>query len=69
MTIRAAVLLCVLSISIQADTLILRDGRRVSGRWWATDGSVISFLVNDHLERYSRSDVLEVVFSDERSAN
>jgi hypothetical protein len=66
---RPAVLLFVLCISIRADTLILRDGRRISGRWWATDGSVISFLVDDHLERYSRSDVLEVVFSDERTAN
>jgi hypothetical protein len=41
----------------------------VKGRWWATDGNVISFLVIDHLERYSRSEVSEVVFGDEGTAN
>jgi len=69
MTMRSTVLLLVLCVSAHADTLILRDGTRVTGRWWATDGSVISFLVNDHLVRYSRSDVLEVVFGAEPAAN
>lgn len=69
MTMRSAALLFVLCVSVHADTLILRIGKRISGRWWATDGSVISFLVNNRLEHYSRSEVLEVVFSDERSAN
>ena len=56
MTMRSTVLLLVLCVSAHADTLILRDGTRVTGRWWATDGSVISFLVNDRLVRYSRSE-------------
>lgn len=69
MTMRSIVLLFAFSLCVHADTLILRNGKRVTGRWWATDGSVISFLVNDHLERYSQSEVLEVVFDDERSVN
>lgn len=69
MTTRSTVLLFVLSLCVHADTLILRNGKRITGRWWATDGTVISFLVNDHLERYSQSEVLEVVFDDQRSAN
>jgi hypothetical protein len=64
MTIRSTVLVIMLCLSVHADTLVLRNGRRVPGRWWATDGSVISFLVNDHLEWYSRSEVLEVVFGE-----
>jgi hypothetical protein len=66
---RSTILFLVLCVSAYADTLILRNGTRVKGRWWATDGKVISFLVNDHLERYSRSEVSEVVFGDERTAN
>ena len=62
---RSAILLIVLTVAGHADTLILRNGMRVKGRWWATDATLISFLVNDHLERYSRSEVLEVVFGNE----
>jgi hypothetical protein len=69
MTIRSSLLLLVLSVSAHADTLILRNGTRVTGRWWATDASLISFLVNDHLERYSRSEVSEVVFGAEPAAS
>jgi hypothetical protein len=66
---RSTILFLVLCVSARADTLILRNGTRVKGRWWATDGNVISFLVNDHLQRYSRSEVSEVVFGDEGTAN
>lgn len=69
MTLRSTVLLIVLGVSAHADTLILRNGTRVTGRWWATDGKVISFLVNRQLERYAQSEVLEVVFGDEPPAN
>jgi hypothetical protein len=62
MTVRSGVLLLVLWVSAQADTLILRNGTRVTGRWWACDADVISFLVNNHLGQYSRADVSEVVF-------
>jgi hypothetical protein len=66
MTARSTVLLFMFSVLVHADTLILRNGDRVNGRWWATDGNVISFVVNDRLERYPRSEVLEVQFSDDR---
>jgi hypothetical protein len=69
MTLRSTVLLILLGVSAHADTLILRNGTRVTGRWWATDGKVISFLVNRQLERYAQSEVLEVVFGDEPPAN
>ena len=68
MRTRSALLLILLSVSAHGDTLILRNGMRVTGRWWATDGNVISFLVNSHLEHYSRSDVVEVVFGNEPPA-
>ena len=66
MTARSAVLLLLFSVSLRADTLILRNGTRVAGRWWAFDGSEISFLVNNRLERYQRSEVVEVQFNDDR---
>jgi hypothetical protein len=62
MTIRSCVLLLALCASGYADTLILRSGTRVTGRWWAADADVISFLVNSQLEQYPRADVSEVVF-------
>jgi hypothetical protein len=69
MTMRAALLLILLGMSAYGDTLILRNGTRVTGRWFATDGNVISFLVNNRRERYSRSEVAEVVFGNQPSAN
>ena len=68
MTARFSVVLLLLGLTAHADTLVLRNGTRVSGRWWAADAKVVSFLVNDHLEFYPRSDVSEVLFSDPASA-
>jgi hypothetical protein len=64
MTMRSFVLLFTVWASADADKLILRNGTRVPGRWWATDDKAISFLVNDRLEWYSRPDVSEVIFGD-----
>jgi hypothetical protein len=61
-TMRSIFLLFVLFASAQADTLILRNGARVTGRWWASDADVINFLVNGRLEQYPRPEVAEVVF-------
>jgi hypothetical protein len=66
---RSTILLIVLSVAAHADTLVLRNGTRVKGRWWATDGKLISFLVKDHLEQFSRLEVSAVEFGDERTAD
>ena len=67
MRVRSILLILVLCVSAHADTLVLRNGMRVTGRWWATDGTLISFLVNNRLERYARSEVLEVIFGPDPS--
>ena len=62
MIVRSAALLLLLWLSARADTLILRNGTRITGRWWAIDNDVITFLVNDRLERYPRQEASEVIF-------
>src|ERR1051326_3764433 len=64
MTARASVLLLCLLVEGQADTLILKDGTKVSGRWWSIDASQVHFLVNNQLEHYSRADLSAVTFGD-----
>lgn len=46
----------------QPNSLILRDGTRVTGRWWSLDAGYVHFLVNNQLQHYSRSDVVAVTF-------
>ena len=46
----------------QADTLILKDGTHVTGRWWSIDASHVHLLVNNQLQHYPRPDVLAVTF-------
>lgn len=65
MTARSIAILFLLAALAHADTLVLRNGMRIKGRWWATDGKVISFLVNNRLESYSKTEVVEIVFGDE----
>jgi hypothetical protein len=69
MTARFSVLLLVLGVKAHADTLVLRNGTRVSGKWWAADAKAVSFFVNDHLEFYPRTDVSEVVFGERTASN
>jgi len=64
MTARATVLVFALLLSAQADTLILKDGTRVTGRWWAVDAGHVHFLVDNQLQHYPRSDVSAVTFGD-----
>jgi hypothetical protein len=45
-------------------TLILKDGTRVTGKWWAIDAGQIHFLVNNQLQHYARSQVLAVTSGD-----
>jgi len=69
MTARFSVVLLLLSLIAHADTLVLRNGTQISGRWWATDAKVVSFLVKDHLEFYPRPDVSEVLFGESKTPN
>jgi hypothetical protein len=64
MTLRVPVLFFLLPFLAPADTLVLRNGTQVAGRWWATNATVVSFLVKDQLEYFQRSEVSEVVFGD-----
>jgi hypothetical protein len=67
--VRSFVLLFVFCAVAHADILKLRDGVRITGRWWAADASFINFLVDGHLQRFSRLEVAEVVFNDEPAAD
>jgi len=48
----------------QADTLILKDGTHVTGRWWSIDATHVHLLVNNQLQHYPRSDVSAMTFGD-----
>jgi hypothetical protein len=63
MIARVAILFAVLAAA-HADTLILKDGTNVKGRWWSLDANEIHFLVNNQLEHYPRSSVSAVTFGD-----
>ena len=47
----------------QGDTLILKDGTHVAGRWWSVDTSRVHLLVNNQLQHYPRPDVSAVTFA------
>jgi hypothetical protein len=64
MTARASVLLLSLALTAQADTLILKDGTHVTGRWWSIDATQVHFLVSNQLQHYPRPDVSAVTFGD-----
>lgn len=64
MTGRTSVLLFCLLVGARADTLILKDGSKVSGRWWSIDANEVHFLVNNQLAHYRRADVFGVTFGD-----
>jgi hypothetical protein len=64
MTIRASALLFSLALTARADTLILKDGTHVTGRWWSVDAGQVHFLVNNQLQHYPRPDVSAVTFGD-----
>jgi hypothetical protein len=46
----------------QPNSLILNDGRRVTGRWWSIDAATMHFLVNNQLQQYPRAGVSAVTF-------
>jgi len=64
LTTRASVLLFSLALTAQADTLILKDGKHVTGRWWSIDASQVHFLVDNQLQDFPRPGVSAVTFGD-----
>lgn len=64
MTARAAALMFALALAAPSDTLLLRDGTKVTGRWWSADAGQIHFLVDNQLQHYARADVSAVAFGD-----
>jgi hypothetical protein len=50
------------TVTSQADSLILKDGTHVTGRWWSIDASHVHILVNNQLQHYPRPDVSAVTF-------
>jgi hypothetical protein len=64
MTIRAALLAFASVFAVHADTLILKDGTHVTGKWWSLDASKLHFLVNNQLQHYDRSQISAVTFGD-----
>jgi hypothetical protein len=68
MSRRVLSLLLLVCTAAGADTLVLRSGTRIAGRWWAADADNVHFLVDGRLEHYARPDVSEVVFGDAPAA-
>jgi len=64
MTMRSLTLLFLFCSVACADTLVLRNGTRITGRWFAADADLVNFLVEGHLERYGRGEVSEILFGD-----
>jgi len=64
MNLRALLLLSCLLAGAQADTLILKDGTKLTGRWWSVDADQVHFLVDNQLQHYSRAEVTAVTFGD-----
>jgi len=62
MKIRAASLLLAALLCAHADTLFLKDGNHVTGRWWSADATQVHFLIDNRLQHYQRADVKGVAF-------
>jgi len=65
---RAIALFFVTLLAAQADTLVLKDGTKVQGRWWSADVDQIHFLVDNQLQHYARSQVSSVTFGEGAAA-
>jgi hypothetical protein len=49
-------------VPAQPNSLFLKDGTRVAGRWWSIDDTDLHFLVNNQLQHYSRRELLGITF-------
>ena len=50
----------------KTNSLILKDGTHVTGRWWSIDDTDMHFLVDNQLQHYPRHDVVGVTFGNAR---
>jgi len=50
------------SSAAQPNTLILKDGTQIGGKWWAIDAGNLHFLVDNQLRHYPRGDLAGVTF-------
>jgi len=62
MTRRWLVLPFVWLISANADTLIFRNGAKLTGSWVSVDAEQVRFMVDGQVHAYSRADVSAVTF-------
>ena len=46
----------------QPNSLLLKDGTRVAGRWWSIDAGYVHFLVDNQLQHFPRGGVVGVTF-------
>jgi hypothetical protein len=46
----------------QPNSLVLKDGTHIAGRWWSLDATDMHFLVNHQLQHYPRPGVSGVTF-------
>ncbi len=60
----ATAVLFALAMCAHADTLILKDGTKIIGRWWSADASEVHFLVENSLHHYARAGVTGVTFGE-----
>ena len=47
----------------EVNSLFLKDGTHVTGRWWSIDAANVHFLIDNQLQNYSRSEVVGVSFT------
>ena len=64
MIARSLTMLFALLAAAHADTLLLKDGTSVKGRWWSLDANELHFLVDNQLQHYPRAAVSAVTFGD-----
>jgi hypothetical protein len=64
MTRRRLILPFVWLISAHADTLIFRNGAKLTGSWVGVDADRVKFMVDGQVQAYARADVSGVTFGD-----
>jgi hypothetical protein len=63
MLARFTILVLLFAVPSQADTLRLRNGSTVYGTFMGGTATDVQFLVNNEVQHYGRTDVVEIVFS------